>query len=68
MGRGAPQEAVARAAAHSVLAVVGLGAAGWTQGSEAYRRVTAKPAVTWFAPYDDVNSALTPTFISRMWW
>jgi chitinase len=43
-----------------VLAVVGLGAAGWTQGSEAYRRVTAKPAVTWFAPYDDVT--LTPTF------
>ena len=43
-----------------VLAVVGLGAAGWTQGSEAYRRITANPAVTWFAPYDDVT--LTPTY------
>ena len=43
-----------------VLAVVGLGAAGWTQGSEAFRRITAKPAVTWFAPYDDVT--LTPTY------
>ncbi len=43
-----------------VLAIVGLGAAGWTQGSDAYRRLTAKAPMTWFAPYDDVT--LTPTF------
>ena len=44
-----------------VLAIVGLGAAGWTQGSDAfYKRLTAKAPVTWFAPYDDVT--LTPVF------
>jgi chitinase len=43
-----------------VLVVAGLGAAGWTQGSQAYRRITAKAPVTWFAPYDDVT--LTPTY------
>ena len=41
-------------------AITGLSFAGWTQGSEAYQRITAKPSSTWFAPYDDVT--LTPEY------
>jgi chitinase len=41
-----------------LLAVGGLGFFGWTQGSEAYQRITEKPSSTWFAPYEDVT--LTP--------
>ncbi len=41
-------------------AIIGLSFAGWTQGSEAYQRITAKPSSTWFAPYDDVT--LTPEY------
>jgi chitinase len=43
-----------------VLAVCGLGFAGWTQGSEAYSRITTTPSSTWFAPYNDVT--LTPEY------
>jgi chitinase len=42
------------------LTVTGLSFAGWTQGSEAYQRITAKPSSTWFAPYEDVT--LTPEY------
>jgi chitinase len=42
------------------LIVSGLGFFGWTQGSEAYLRITAKPSSTWFAPYEDVT--LTPEY------
>ena len=41
-------------------AITGLSFIGWTQGSEAYQRITAKPSSTWFAPYDDVT--LTPEY------
>jgi chitinase len=41
-------------------AIMGLAFGGWTQGSEAYQRITAKPSSTWFAPYDDVT--LTPVY------
>jgi chitinase len=41
-------------------AIIGLSFAGWTQGSEAYQRITATPSSTWFAPYDDVT--LTPEY------
>ncbi|MDX6599657.1 MAG: hypothetical protein QOE87_3544, partial [Gaiellales bacterium] len=43
-----------------VVAIVGLVAVGWSQANQAYERLTAKPPVTWFAPYDDVT--LTPTY------
>lgn len=43
-----------------VLVVSGLGFAAWTQGSEAYSRITATPSSTWFAPYNDVT--LTPEY------
>lgn len=45
-----------------VLAVVvaGLGALSWTQASDAYKRITAPTADTWFAPY--VDATLTPTY------
>jgi chitinase len=42
------------------LVVSGLGFFGWTQGSEAYLRITATPSSTWFAPYEDVT--LTPEY------
>jgi chitinase len=40
--------------------ITGVSFIGWTQGSEAYQRITAKPSSTWFAPYDDVT--LTPEY------
>ena len=43
-----------------VLVVSGMGFAAWTQGSEAYSRITATPSSTWFAPYNDVT--LTPEY------
>lgn len=47
-----------------LLALVGVvgavGAVAYTQGSEAYDRITDGPSETWFAPYVDVT--LTPTF------
>jgi chitinase len=43
-----------------LLVVSGLGFFGWTQGSEAYLRITATKSSTWFAPYDDVT--LTPEY------
>jgi chitinase len=41
-------------------AITGLSFAGWTQGSQAFQRITEKPSSTWFAPYDDVT--LTPEY------
>lgn len=43
-----------------LLVVAGLVSASWSLASQAYRRIAADPATTWFAPYVDVT--LTPTF------
>ena len=61
MTTGAPRKRLSFTRLLILIAVlVGLGAAGWSQASQAYKRLTAEPPVTWFAPYDDVT--LTPTF------
>ena len=43
-----------------IAVLVGLGAARWSQARQAYKRLTAEPPGTWFAPYVDVT--LTPQF------
>ena len=58
-GDAAAQKAVAPRCSILVLAVVGLVAAGWTQGSEASGG-SRQARGHWFAPYEDVT--LTPTY------